>query len=214
MVTEDRVLVASDALVVTSARCGRVLRVHSTSLTHRLQSAAMKADDERIGSKALRPEEWAAIANGLLVLAAPLLYMIVTQLTEEPRAVAVAWISGPPPSPVARWMSIVALAVVPMSPLAAIAAWRTLTHAKWLRLGTGQAWRGIVEAAALGAIPGTLLLPVVALRGLPAVGYAGAYVVLGALVGLACGVVLTATARLVLWIASRPVFVADSRRRA
>lgn len=174
----------------------------------------MRADDEPIVSKAPRPEEWAAIANGLLVLVAPLLYLTVTQLTEEPRAVAVAWVSGPPPSPVTRWMSIVALAAVPMSPLAAIAAWRTHIHATSLRLGTGQAWRGLVEAAALGAVPGTLLLPVVAARGLPGLGYAGAYIVLGALVGLVCGAVLTATARLVLWIVSRPVVVADSRRGA
>lgn len=171
----------------------------------------MTADDAPIVSKAPRPEEWAAIANGLLVLVAPLLYLTVAQLTEEPRAVAVAWVSGPPPSPVAQWMSTVALAVVLMTPLAAIAAWRTHTHAKWLRVGTGQAWRGLIEAAALGAMPGTLLLPVVAARGLPGLGYAGAYIVLGALVGLVCGAVLTATARLVFWILSRPVFVADAR---
>lgn len=172
----------------------------------------MKADGEEIVSRALRPEEWAAIANGLLVLTTPLLVIAVTQLTEEPRAVAVAWVSRPPPKPVTQWMSAVALAVVLVSPLAAIAAWRTHAHAKRLRLGGGQRWRGLAEAVALGAIPGMFLLPIAAERGVPGLGYAGAYIVLGAIAGLACGVVLTATALLVLWIAPRPALGADSRR--
>jgi hypothetical protein len=163
--------------------------------------------DETTG-KRLRPEEWAAIANAVAVLSAPAILAAVSWLTEEPRAVVVAYTSTPP-GPIAAFLSRVALLLAPMAPLAAIAGWRTHAHAGRMRRGHSGAWRGVVEAASLGAlIPTIVLLPVVAMRGLAGLHYAAAYAVIGALVGLAFGVVLSAVAvvvvRLTMRLASKP----------
>ncbi len=152
----------------------------------------------------LQAEALAAIANVCLVLASPSLAWMISRWNESERAVAIAWVSGPPPGPLAQWFAYVAATMVPFAPFAAVAAWRTHVHARRMRLGQGHVWHGVGEAAALGAlVPMVLLLPVVAERGLAGLAYASAYGVLGALVGTTFGLVLAAVAIAVVRTARR-----------
>lgn len=152
----------------------------------------------------LQAEELAAIANACFVLASPFLVSMIFRWNEPERAVAVAWVSGPPPDPVARWFAHVATTMVPVAPFAAVAAWRTHVHARLMRVGQGHAWQGVGEAAALGAlVPMVLLLPIVAMRGLAGLAYVSAYGVLGALVGTTFGLVLAAVAMAVVQTSRR-----------
>jgi hypothetical protein len=161
------------------------------------------AEDE-CGSKRLRPEEVAAIVNALLVLTAPLLIATITRWNEPERAVAVAWVSGPAPHPLNAWLAGAATTMAPLAPFAMIAAWRTHVHSRRLRLGEGRAWRGIGEAMALGAlVPLGLLLPLIATRGLAGLGYASAYGVIGAVVGLGHGLALAIVATVVIRASKR-----------
>jgi hypothetical protein len=144
----------------------------------------------------LRPEELAAVANALTVLIAPSLVMLLLQWDAPEQAVAVAF-----PRESGRLQVLeeglprIAAATVPLTPFAALAAWRTHAIATGLRSGDRAMWRGIVEAVVVGAlVPMVLLLRVVVERGLPGLLYASAYGVLGAIAGLAFGVVLTVIA--------------------
>lgn len=161
------------------------------------------SDSDEPKRKRLQPEELAAIINALLVLVAPLVLTTVLRWNEPERAVAVAWVSGPPPHPVTKWLAGAAATMAPLAPIAAVAAWRTHVHARRLRLGQGMVWRGVGEAVALGLVPMVLLLPVVAPRGLAGLEYAAAYGVLGALVGLAFGLLLAIAAVVVVRTAMR-----------
>ncbi len=143
----------------------------------------------------LQAEELAAIANTCVVLASPFLVSMILRWNEPERAVAIAWVSGPPPGPVAQWLAYIAATMAPVAPFAAVAAWRTHVHARLMRVGQGHAWQGVFEAAALGAlVPMVLLLPIVAMRGVAGLTYASAYGVLGALIGLTFGLVRAAVA--------------------
>lgn len=137
-------------------------------------------------------------------MAVPNLATTALWWNEAEPAVAIAWVSGPPPHPGIAWFAHAAATAAPVAPLAAVAAWRTHVHAQRVRLGPGRAWQGAAEAVALGTlIPVAILLPVATSRGLAGLAYASAYGVIGALVGLAFGTVLTVVALVVVWTMTR-----------
>ena len=149
----------------------------------------------------LQPEELAAIANALAVLIAPTLLIVVLGWDAPERAVAVAFPREPGSlHAITDALVPIAMATVPVTPFAALAAWRTHTIVKGLRSGQYAAWRGVGEAVGVGVfVPMVLLLPVVVARGRSGLVYASAYGVLGAIAGLGFGVLLTVIALGIIW---------------
>jgi hypothetical protein len=161
----------------------------------------------------MRPEKAAALANFLLIPLLTLLLMVFT-LTSDTHAVAIAY-------PVKHAFKNIAYAILAMlisTPLAAVAAWRTWIHAQRVVAREGTAWRGVVEAAAFGfllTLP--FILPILIARlfdpgrwsRVEAVSlgaaYIAAYGLIGAVIGFALGLLLLATASLVLRFAPAPI---------
>ena len=98
------------------------------------------------GNKSLRPEEAAAIANAGLVLAAPFVLAALLRMNEPERAVVIGCVSGPAPDPMLSWFVRAATSMVPATPMAALATWRTNVHARRVRAGQGRWWQGVAEA--------------------------------------------------------------------
>ena len=88
--------------------------------------------------------------------------------------------SGPAPHPLNAWLAGAATTMAPLAPFA------------------------LIEAMALGAlVPLGLLLPLIATRGLAGLGYASAYGVIGAVVGLGHGLALAIVATVVIRASKR-----------
>ena len=160
----------------------------------------------------MRPERAAALANFLLI---PLLTLLVTVYTwaSDTGAVAIAY----PVRHALKQVAYVILAMLLSTPLAAIAAWRTWVLAPRVLAREATAWRGLAEAAACGfvltlpfilpIVIGRLFVPGRWSRGealLLGMGYLVAYGLIGIVIGLALGLMLLATALLVLRVTSAP----------
>lgn len=115
----------------------------------------------------------------------------------------------PPAEHYAKLAEVIAGYVTGVAPFAMAAAWRTFVHTKrWLETGAlGR--RGILEAGACGFAGAVIvLLPGIVTRPLQAPPYVIAYGGLSAIIGLAVGLVLWATATLTLKLfGDTPTFV-------
>jgi hypothetical protein len=144
------------------------------------------------------PEDVAAFVNALLVLfLAPALLMLgmfafpSTSVTVRPERSFYAS-SGP-------FLMEVASVVVPLVPFALLAGWRTQVHARRYRDGRGNGWQGVVEGGTAGFVAALFVLSHgIATRPNAAPPYIIVYGGGSALLGLAFGLLLRATALTVL----------------
>lgn len=147
------------------------------------------------------PEDLAAIVNALVILLIPLALLVaffVHRATDMDAPVR--------PSGNYFFLDLSGALVifVPFAPLALIAAWRTRTHARAYLAGKQTGWRGVLEAAALGAvIPLALLISPALKRPQQAPPYLIAYGGIGIVIGLTLGLILRGTALLALQIVAR-----------
>jgi hypothetical protein len=145
------------------------------------------------------PENAAAIANGLLVLALPAVLIGVISILPDSSDTSVT--VRPPGSmrPILNVIGGILFTTTAALPFAAAAGWRTLVHAR-RTIDTGIAgWRGLWDGALLGFAGAALvLLPPTLMRPLQAPPYWIAYGTMAAALGLAIAFVLRATALLVL----------------
>lgn len=158
-----------------------------------------------------RPEDWAGLVNGGLILCVPIAFYVVWLLSPPSGNTAV----GRDPlvsdlDRVVRPLFVLAYSMMFFLPVALIVGWRTWVHAKEVRAGRAHGWQGIFEAGAtgLGFALLVLLRPTI-MNPTQAPPYLIAYGGIGAAVGLALGAILAMTALLTLTIAS-----AVRRRRA
>lgn len=151
-----------------------------------------------------KPVIVATVVNGLIVLFLPLIVSaVITLLPDHMHSGAVGY--DPAISPWVRTARDIATFVgilAAMSPLAALAAWRTWVHANEWYAGERR-WRGIWEAGMVGfaivAVPVLLAVaPHLFAQPLVAVGYAFFYGLIGLVVGLGLGLVLQMTALVAL----------------
>lgn len=145
------------------------------------------------------PENAAAIANALVVLLGPVVLLLLGSLVADSSDTSVTVRAPGAGSAVTDLIGLLVVVLPTMAGPATIAGWRTLVLAKqWQTDGTGS-WRGVLEAGAaafgialLVLSPGILTRP----REAPpyVIAYGGAAMILGLLVGL----ILRATALIVL----------------
>jgi hypothetical protein len=143
-----------------------------------------------------RPESMAAAVNGALIVLVPTVVA----------ASAIYTSTAVRPSPPTLISSVVAALPVTLgcSPVSLLVAWRTYVHAGAYRLNRLTAWHGPAESAAIGgAIALMLMVPATAATWARepvhlVIAYIAFYVGSAALAGLALGIVLAATAVLVL----------------
>jgi hypothetical protein len=137
-----------------------------------------------------RPEDVAALVNGLLVLLAPISVLVFGSCVFDRESQYSVTVRAADPAPWADAVDhllILGQIGLVLLPFAAIAAWRTWVHAKdWPR---ERGWQGVAEAGLCGL--GTALLylaPGIVTRPMEAEGfviaYGGAAMILGLLVGL------------------------------
>lgn len=154
-----------------------------------------------------RPEDVAAVTNGLIVLLAPVAVFVIMGLTFSPDAVSDGSTSvvARDPDRAAVLASIVGTLLFTLTTFAAIAAWRTHVHARrWLEKGD-RAWRGVVEAGLVGfGVALVVLGRGIVTRPLEAPPYVIVYGGAAMLAGLIVGLVLRFTALLVLRSRGRP----------
>ena len=130
----------------------------------------------------------AAIVNGALVLAAPLIFSLIVELRPEDGGNVSARVSPLGIVIVRELFGHLALVIL-FAPPAGIVAWRTRVYARQFILGRSSGWRGVVEAALLAlAVAVLLLLPSTFRAPFQAppyiVFYGGAAMVFGAVVGV------------------------------
>jgi hypothetical protein len=144
------------------------------------------------------PESQAAITNGAVAVLVPTVLAAITAY----RSTAVR-----PVAPTIFSVSIGALPIlVAVAPIGLVTMWRTYVHASAYRQRRRTVWRGALECTAVwGGIALMLLILATARAGTwsrePSslvLAYVGLYAGIAALVGLAMGLTLTATALLVL----------------
>ena len=149
------------------------------------------------------PEVQAAVLNGALVLLGPAVWAAYTDYM---------WDAVRPSEPTPFSAAIRALPVMlALSPFSMLVIWRSYVHARAYRIRPSSVWRGPCEAAAIAG--GLALLVMLAATAWtwssePSVlifEYISFYVIATALVGLMIGVVLAATAMLVLRVRSADV---------
>jgi hypothetical protein len=139
----------------------------------------------------------AALVNGLLVFGLPTIFTVIG-LWSASRTPWLADISARRPTTSQVAAELLQFALV-YTALSAVAAWRTWVHALRYMAGESRGWRGVAEAAACGfAVAMLYLAPGIAGRPQEAppyvIFYGGAAAILGALVGI----VLLASARVVV----------------
>jgi len=155
----------------------------------------------------MRAEKAAALTNFLLILLIAAGFM----LASGPDGAHVY--SNPTKAVFQNAAIVVIVLAVVVAPLAAVASWRTWVHARGYQTGNTTGWQGLMEEGALGfAVTLPFVLPFVVARqfnpgpwGQPqafllALGYVGAYGLLGAAVGLVLGLLLWLSASIVLRI--------------
>jgi hypothetical protein len=149
------------------------------------------------------PEVQAAVLNGALVLIVPAVWAAYTDYT---------WDAVRPFQPTVFSSAVRALPVVlAFTPVSLLVVWRSYVHARAYRIRPLSVWRGPCEAAAIAG--GLALLVMVSATAwtwsrepsLLIFEYIAFYVIATALVGLMLGVVLAATAILVLRVRGREV---------
>jgi len=147
------------------------------------------------------PKVQAAVLNGALVLVGPAVWAAYTDYT---------WDAVRPFQPTVFSSAIRALPVMlAFTPVSLLVVWRSYVHARAYRIRPLSVWRGPCEAAAIAG--GLALLAMIwATAGtwsrepsLLIIEYIAFYVIATAVVGLIIGVVLAATAMLVLRVRGR-----------
>ena len=146
------------------------------------------------------PENAAALTNALVVLVGPVVLLLLGSLFAGGSSDTSVTVRPPGARTAIRELMGLLLVMLPtLAGPATIAGWRTLALAKrWRRDETGS-WRGVLEAGATGfGIALVVLAPGILTRPLEAppyvIVYGGAALILGLLVGL----ILRATALMVL----------------
>jgi hypothetical protein len=173
-------------------------RVVNSSLTSMVNGSARGRDTE---TRWRNPEVQAAVLNGALVLAVPAVWAAYADYT---------WDAVRPFQPTVFSSAVRALPVVlALTPVSLLVVWRSYVHARAYRIRPLSIWRGPCEAAAIAG-GSALLVMVSATAGtwsrepfLLVIDYIAFYVIATALVGLMLGVVLAATAMLVLLVRGR-----------
>jgi hypothetical protein len=150
-----------------------------------------------------RPENTAAVVNGLIVLFGPFALLIVVSLLAPDHSDASTTVRAPGASPFGSLLELaqIAWAMAPvLLPLALIAGWRTRVHARrWLR-DESRGWRGVAEAGACGFLIALAVVTAGIIRTpLLALPYVLVYGSAAFLLGLIVGLVLRTAAVLVLW---------------
>ncbi len=148
-----------------------------------------------LGASRRQPEFKAAVFNGGLILLVPVIWSVYLVYTD----------TAVHPSPPTLLSSAVAVlpALFFLAPVAILVAWRTYVHARAYRL-TSTLWRGPVESTAIGGGI-ALMIMIPATAGAWArepfylvIVYNAFYVGATAVVGLVLGLILAATAVLVI----------------
>jgi hypothetical protein len=138
-----------------------------------------------------RPENTAALVNGLLVLVVPLAFLVVggllSQQDEAGRSFRAPGTDGMSDSQIVA--VVIAQTAMVLLPFASLAAWRTRVYARRWHDRDDRGWKGVVEASGCGSLaalamlaPGIITPP--SLAGPYIVVYGGAGLILGLLVGL------------------------------
>ncbi len=148
----------------------------------------------------LRPEEWAAVVNGLVVFSLPPILFGALTLSAVPYPAIGQSVSPAGSSSWPEAIRVVVGGAAAMVPYALVAAWRTWAHARRWESGD-RGWRGIAEAGVCGVAAVLLgLLPATIRHPAQAPPYLIAYGLFGFIGGLPIGLLLFLTARLVLWL--------------
>jgi len=147
-----------------------------------------------------RPEVLAALVNATLVLLIPMALVILASNRIYDTSTRVTAVVSPFRFYLFDRLLEYGILFGPFAALAFAAGLRTFVHARRALDGQGSGWQGVLEAAALGfLIAFVVLLPgIVTHAPRAAVPYVVAYGGGGLILGLVLGLVLFATARLVL----------------
>lgn len=147
------------------------------------------------------PEVQAAAMNGALILVVPAAWAAYLDYTWD----AVRPFPATVVSSAVRALPV----MLALTPVSLLVVWRTYVHARAYRIKPLSVWRGPCEAAAIaGGLALLVMVPATAATwsrepSLLVIEYIAFYVIATALVGLTLGVVLAATAMLVLRIRGR-----------
>jgi hypothetical protein len=137
-----------------------------------------------------RPEDLAALVNGLLVVLVPLAFLVLGSYVFDRDSQYSVTVRATDPAPLTAaidGMLVLGQIGLALLPFAAVAAWRTWVHAR--RWPKERGWQGVADAGLCGLgfallylAPGILTHP----REAPAyfVVYGGGAMILGLLVGL------------------------------
>ena len=149
----------------------------------------------------VRPEDLAAIINGLIVFVGPFVLVALSSVIFNSDTNASVTVRPPGTS---RFPAMVLMFVhmsLGLLPLATLAAWRTWIHAIRWRERRTAGWQGVAEAGATGFLIALIYLAQgVLTRPTDASPYVIVYGGLGMIVGVVVGLVLQTTALIVLRI--------------
>jgi hypothetical protein len=149
------------------------------------------------------PEAVAAAVNVLLVLVSPIAVVAALAAVSNADTTRTTVVAFPVRAALIN-LATAALIVEATLPLALIAGWRTWSHARRYRAGIGTGWRGVGEGGAFGLLIALILLsPYVANRPFDAPPYIAAYGGFALVLGLSLGLVLWASAMIVLRLQER-----------
>ena len=144
------------------------------------------------------PEDIAAVVNALLTLFLPPAVLMLAASVVPKTSVTV---TPERPFSASAWLVLSRLVaiLIPLVPFSLIAAWRTRVHARRFREGRGNGWQGILEGGAAGFVAALIVLSYgIATRPMDAWPYVIVYGGGAALLGLTFGLILWATAHLIL----------------
>jgi hypothetical protein len=156
-----------------------------------------------------RPATLAALVNALMVYLLPLALVGAMALFASEYSNGGTRVVGVDPDRAAVWsrrLQVIGAYVMGLAPFAMAAAWRTFVHARrWLEKGS-RGSQGILEGAVCGFAGAVLvLLPGIVTKPTQAPPYLLVYGGLAAVLGLAVGAVLWASATLTLTLYSHRV---------
>ncbi len=154
-------------------------------------------------SRRLRPEEWAALVNAVVVLLMPAALATSSWLDARSWEGATARV----PTALEVWLRLplmIGLTAIPFAPLVLVVGWRTFVHATRVLRDRDRGWRGVLEAGAVGLfIPLFLSIRPALQRPAEAAAFVFGYGVIGAGIGLALGCLFRLVALAVLRISAR-----------
>ena len=136
-----------------------------------------------------RPENSAAVVNGLLVLLLPLAFLVLGSIVFDSDSDTSVTVRAPGSSGIARAVVILVQIGLVLLPFAALAGWRTWVYAKGWREQRVRGWQAVAEAGACGLVVALgYLAPGIVTRPTEAppyvIVYGGAALILGLMVGL------------------------------